>query len=511
MLESPSTEDVLLPRPASAADELTPIELAAGVTLLRLLETRGRWIHRRVETIEVDDPWARTRRLSIDFTVPHDPPAPLLALGSPLYLIPIAVMRKQKLTQFSLMDESNRALSLLTHSQNAAIATATLIALADREVGQVVAPQFGEHLPPDLAQELWEITRNPDRDKSLDLWRAFSAQNERNESAKSREWRRLLTEHGDFMALAGDLARSFLMLVPLSARGGERRVVKYSYVQEVTPAMLDLPTWMRKLRDGWYSRLVSEEQQEHLSELDRGRQLMDMRTWVRMINGRWARRVTFDAPAMGHGGSYHCEVRAPAGLQITQAVLRRGSEDKKVDGVSQSVSHAHLYFSGQSEGEGGGVLVDLRPRMETLVRASVLTSALTTLLLLFVLIRSAALASNLGAAPGLLLVIPAGLAAWIARSQEPAATTEILFGFRVLAFLSAAWAFAAAALLIGGRRCSTSVFGASSCDSWPATPILLFVLTCCSAATFVVLMRAATFVARPPEQLPSRPDRAGGA
>jgi hypothetical protein len=140
--------------------------------------------------------------------------------------------------------------------------------------------------------------------------------------------------------------------------------------------------------------------------------------------------------------------------------------------------------AGPGPGKGS---INLRPRPSTIVRAAWLVAALTVLLLAVVKWKTSELVAHPGIGISLLLLAPAGLAAYVARSREPA-TTDALFGLRLVAASAGLWPFAAALVLAAS--------GAREPASW-----ILWVLLGLSAATALVLTVYLARVYRPPEQL----------
>src|SRR5687768_8058014 len=103
------------PSQQSEQGGITARERALAGMALRLLLTWPKWIHRRTETVALTDPETIRRRVAVDLTVFEDLP-PLIhdGKGEPIYFVPLALLKKQPLTNFDLRNEGGKALPLLT-------------------------------------------------------------------------------------------------------------------------------------------------------------------------------------------------------------------------------------------------------------------------------------------------------------------------------------------------------------------------------------------------------------
>src|SRR5215208_679531 len=98
---------------------------AAAAKTALLLAEEERWVHRRVETIELLDARELRRRTSVDFTLPRFP-ALGQAVGGVEY-VPLSLVRKGVLTAFDLRDEAGASLPLLNRRQGAEIGGVLLV------------------------------------------------------------------------------------------------------------------------------------------------------------------------------------------------------------------------------------------------------------------------------------------------------------------------------------------------------------------------------------------------
>jgi hypothetical protein len=144
--------------------------------------------------------------------------------------------------------------------------------------------------------------------------------------------------------------------------------------------------------------------------------------------------------------------------------------------------------------------VYLRPRPATIVRSAAITAGFTAVLLTGVALRPTSFQTNLGAAAALLLLVPGGLSAYVARPREAEVATQLILGLRFLALSCGLWAFLAAGTLVLGRSCPSSTAPGSVCDHWAATGYVVGVWAALAYLTLAVLLWALRNTSRPPEQ-----------
>src|ERR1700733_9492993 len=115
---------------------LTAEERVLGFVAWRLVGSWKSWVRRRVESITYETAKAVRRRVSVDLRMlPELLSEPVVFWGNqPIHYGPIAQWRKQRLVQFDLRDEENRALPLITMRRNCAITAAMLSAAAQSVV-----------------------------------------------------------------------------------------------------------------------------------------------------------------------------------------------------------------------------------------------------------------------------------------------------------------------------------------------------------------------------------------
>src|SRR5215218_1958744 len=209
--------------PQRAPWRLTPRERVIGTNTLRLVLTWPSWVHRRVESIALQDPVTVLRRVSVDFTLlPNLATVIRDGLGEPIYFVPLTFLKKLPLTNFDLQDETGAALPLLTRQRNSILATSMLISMAEVIASDPLKEKHGAAVPDDLARDLWQIAtlRRPQAYAVRDGLASRGAGD-----PSSKAWRTELAQDSRFMAIARTLAANFVVAVPLRGATGTRRIL----------------------------------------------------------------------------------------------------------------------------------------------------------------------------------------------------------------------------------------------------------------------------------------------
>lgn len=383
------------------------------------------WVHRRVERSKFTDEDVLHRSVSIDFTLPYwfhqerDTPRG----GQKRQLVPLGLLRKGTLVNFSLADESGRSLPLLNTGQNRQVAEATLVAIGEQVIGDDMAASVRCDV-----RNLVDGDPNDADDHLADLYG-------RRDSAEYQ--RHLLQGSHFFQRVAEPLGHSFLALTMVKIGWHERRVLHVSYDESL-----------------WINEWVGPLGRFTIAGLGRPRYI-----WLML-------------PAVGDTDSYHFEVEAPEDLQVTARAgfaagpAAEGMPLRRVPERAGSYQRAHIHFPPAEQGEEAVVSVALQPRASALVRAGFLSAVLTSATLVYLRLRFGVLNDRPGAAgptAALLLAFPGLVSVYLARSGENAMTTNLLWPVRVLALVPGLAAFVGAAALVAGS------------DGW-ATKTVLWVM-----------------------------------
>jgi hypothetical protein len=328
------------------------------------------------------------------------------------------------LAHFDLRDEDGRALPMLTRSQNAQTAAEVLASMAETLLG---------HEPLDLLDKRLRIVPAGDDDVAEavanDL-RAVADQElalRRNETEAARaaratklprdDWRyieevaTLLT--GPYRRVLGELTANFLLLTPITPEPGRRRVIKLAYDEPFEAV---------------------------------GGNLRSLAVALGFAHARVELQVTTAAKAR----TYHCELVAPADVEIREAVLFATRGQGEGDAFHGSRGRVHLLMTRVSPDAVGFVLASLRARRSGFLRAALLTSALATALLALGFWRFSLVSARAEASAPLLLLAPGLLAAYLLRPGEHALASALLLGVRAMVLLSGFCAVAATTLLLIG-------------------------------------------------------------
>jgi hypothetical protein len=567
---------------------------AFGLILFALMADWKSWVARRVETVTFADPDTVRRRVSVDFTVPKLPP--VLELDSPpLRFLPLALLRKRRLTNLDLRDEHGCALPLLTRRANGPLAAAALV-----EAALALQPNRTITDLPDgnLSQELWEIA-TCGRDDAHKAWRSL-AQTRTGDSKVERELRTTLTRSWRFLSLANDLSRNFIVLTPLFLANNERRIIKFAYTEPAQlprsrrrkPNVIDhLRTFMDtghiaskdphcmltihatvengELKPMANLELALDRDDDGQSNTQLGSTDAEGRWTIQVVTGgayklnvatppglmltgrhdqsnleikqsevvslvfrpapsvidhraeltfrlkvlRWIgwspKTIEITAPAAGQARSYHLEYVVAEGMQATSAVLRAiptvrplgaPAELPRPDRQAATEHRVHLYSSDAPPEYSGIAEIDLRARTSTILRGAIWVSALSLTMIALMLWRWHALGVNaIGTEVALLLAVPGGLSAYVARFQGDAFTHMVLIGLRALALSSVVWCLAAATVIVIARAVHSGSHGLHAGPAFASPYLLLGIILAGNVLSLMTLCIAWRRSSNPPE------------
>jgi hypothetical protein len=286
----------------------------AAATALQLMADPKCWINRRVETVELLSREETRRRVSIDFTLSDEQLDGLWVEGEGV-VVPISALTKERRRTWDLSDESGRAVPVLGFRHNGDLALYALLEAALDAVSR------DDRAPaPDMSPLVSEL-----RDVVF----------ERPETAKAvYQGFRGRVDEGDPLATAvyaDPLARSLLetlwgqyVLCAVLPRGGpNRRILKYSYSEDLDPGP-DRARWWRRA-DGAGSLW------DQLAERVR---YPDQRDFEIPCPGAWRAR------------SFHAEIVIPEELRFADAVLQDFNDHSDLSESEQNVNRASLYATG---------------------------------------------------------------------------------------------------------------------------------------------------------------------
>jgi hypothetical protein len=363
-----------------------------GVIAVRTLD-RERWIQRRVESVEFLGDTTVRRRVSVDF----EPPDRSNWKFKPEGVVPLALLEKTLLVDFDSRDESDTVVPILTSEQNGFLSWSALVSLADSALRR----KGGGDLSEPTIQILRTIATGTPEEAENALFEILEASLQDKDSAT-------MVDNPLFDQLSSELAGNFLLLIDFGERPEHRRVIKFSYVEE-----LEDPTLIRGILS-----------------------VLGLRRAV----------VLFDVPAVGECRSYHFECQVPDDLEISEAALLVEADDDFRTGrsvIRGSMAHMHFNESVPPEAQGTA-FVFLNRRTSGFVRlawiSSLLTAGALTVFNINVLDQSELPSSS----NSILLAIPGILSAIATRPGEHRLATRLFFGARVEVGISGLLAYSAA-------------------------------------------------------------------
>jgi hypothetical protein len=382
-----------------------------GERVLWLMTHTQQWVHRRVESVQFRDNSTVWRKVSIDFTVLDIMPE--MRLCTPYRLVPLTVLNKRRLANFSLRDEDSKSVSMLNEAQNTAVSTAVLVAAAASAL---------DCDPSSASADLHEALRFIAGARTLEEVDKALA---RREDLVGRE----LNGSSAFTHIADMLAQGFIVILLVADDPGTRRIIKFSYEEPVNFSALPL-------------------QDIVLAALG----------WI-------PRRVRFPTPAVDAPESFHFEVGAPEGVTITEGALivtrpqvseSQREEPPPMDWAPGGLSRVHLHPRGVPSGSSGEAQVALRASRRGWLGFACFTMGVIALILtvggfwLWRVSTGVWPMPKIGADPvlALLLTAPAILSTLLVRPGEHALAGRLLMGVRILLLLIGLMMYGAAAAFV---------------------------------------------------------------
>jgi hypothetical protein len=414
-----------------------------------LLLEPSKWINRRVETFELLHETRVRHRVSVDFTLPQRDLPTLVTAGMGFVLVPLALMKKSQpmpnplatglLRNFDIRDEDGRALPLVTGRQNGLIASAILISLAEYLIDRAehagylfYQPEAAAPLETSLYNDLIDIATKPSAEAQAALLNISGGTGRRA----------VLWSERAFRIFARGLAPNFILLTPIVAQSGERRVLKFAYETRSRPL--------------------------HLTILQRLR----------------LQPVAVGAVILGAGlaGSYHLEFEAPEGLLIKSAGLT-DLRTREVLSRENAIVRTHLYASGRPGVTpvlfDASLVVQSYLVFETLAASA----AISAVLWIGIALHDRGVHPSRDAVTALIVVLPVLFVTFLARPAHPI-TARLVSGLRGAIALSMACSLAAGASL------AVTLSGPQRLVIWESVGTLSAIVTALSAVAWIVALVA---------------------
>jgi hypothetical protein len=396
--------------------------IRVGFSAAHALVCQDEWIHRRVESITF--PFANRpvyrRHISVDFTIPEgldpaveavDGPGPQ---RPPRYYVPLSLVRRwPPLPRLDLRDPAGHPNPFLTGRQNAVLDSAALLGLA-----QQVSPALSAGLSLPIAQ-IAAAESQAEREQALA--EVIDKAPPESLQGKEADAHRALGLSGVFCALARELIDHSLLWLRVDGWPEDRTIVKFSY---------DVP--------------------------------------IEAKSGNWSARsfglqpfvFEFVVPHLGDTSSYHCNVVAPAPLEVVRAEMkleeRQPADDTTADQVRHHVdstlprprsdsielfaglaeSQAKFYASGDRTGLKGNLWVAVLIQSQGLLQGALGVGLSSVAILLALMLFLAEAVKIADATAAVLLISPAVLGYLSVRPAEEALAGDFLVGLRRLIMLS---------------------------------------------------------------------------
>jgi hypothetical protein len=372
---------------------------SVALACLELLTDESRWIHRRVETIDLLAQELVRRQVSVDFTLPVALADDLRIGDDGPWCVPIAILQKRPLRNFDLREDDEWR-PVLGASSGGPIAAGVVTAAARL----ATAPKA---LEPDVANLLALIARS-------DLEGARVAMHDlRGRAQHSPQIARILADDtsGYFLAT---FAESY-MLIALLAQPGGRRILKYAYDEH--------------LRFG--------------GQASRPRRLARRLGWSPFV-------VDVAVPTAAHAASYHAEVVVPEELRLDAWIVDLRTDALLSTDIERAVDRASLHAPRVALDAEPLLVAAICPERADLPTLAFATSAVTTLLLLLGAALGDLGSPTAGSSVALLFAGSVLFATAVARSGEHRLVRGIFAGPRWLLSIVAIAALASAASVAFG-------------------------------------------------------------
>jgi hypothetical protein len=369
---------------------------------LQLLTQESRWVHRRVETIDLLAQELVRRRVTVDFTLPESLLDDLRIGPRGPWCVPIAILEKRPLRNFDLREDDEWR-PILGAGPGGPVAAGVVNAAARL----AAAPT-----PLDL-----EITALLERIARSEPAAALAALQQLRRHAGEAEQVATVLEDDTSAYFLTTLAGSY-MLIALLAQPRGRRILKFAYDEHIQ---------FVRGRQHW------------------GRRLARRLGWSALV-------IDVAVPAAAHTASYHAEVVVPEELRLDAFILDARTDELLSTNIERGVDRASLHAP--------RVGLDAEPVLVTAIRAeraelptiAFATSAVTALLLLVGAALGDLGSPAAGSSVALLLAGSVLFATAVARSGEHRLVRGVFAGPRWLLSVVAVAALAAAASVAFGAE-----------------------------------------------------------
>jgi hypothetical protein len=407
-----------------------------ALRLVRLLIHSPDWVHRRVERVTFRDDRTVTRQVSVDLTMPTDVPVVEFSKGDAYRIIPLTVMRRKTLVNFSLSAAGIDQVSMLGLRQNQALVAALLQELA---LGVLQPDEDPDGPTPSLHPDTTTFIRAIAEGDQGDLAEAFKKLEDRTCDAQVTD----LMEAPRFRAIANRLVDNFILMVLVPENCVGRLHIRFSYDEALS---------LKPRQSDWFNRKAPGDGSEPRRRKDRSTICSNF--LLQPV------AVRFPVPAAENAESFHFEVEAPPDVHIKSATIIAGrpgdSRRPSWDHVRGGYAVVGLHVVGVQPGSQSQAQVMLGVTPTSWLGLNTIASILNASLVAIacVLIHQD---GDLGTLPTSkedlatwLLAVSGAVWAVVNRPDKHRMASRLLRGLRLLAFVSAGLPVVAAALYSSG-------------------------------------------------------------
>lgn len=407
-----------------AADPAARCCKECGRRLLLLLLRSSTWVSRRTEHVSFRDDRSVVRRVTIELHVPDQAPVFSGDDGQAYSLVPLSVMRRKTLVNFEVTDERGRSVVLPTLRHNQAITESVLLACADATVEQASGwTGAGAAGHPEIAEFVHRVVSGTQQQ----LAAAYESLSRGAAPAVAD-----LARTPMFRVLLDRLADNFVLWVMIPAGTPRRRVLTFC---------CDEPLNLRYREPGF------KENRYRLGKI--------IGFWRPIVWGSalglLTTRIEFPVPAAENTASFHFEIDAPKGVQITKASLLAGRPEEarpSFDHVQGRFPTVGLHVIEVPNGSLSRAQIGLRAVTRGWLTTSTLSSWAVFALLLAFATHETVLRGT-GDLPALILVaLAGGIAALIAQPDAHGLAAHLLKWARTLATVAVALPLVATTFIV---------------------------------------------------------------
>lgn len=405
---------------------------------------------RHVQTVALRTDRLARLQLTVDLLLPGEAPVAVsAAAGQHDFIVPLVLIDKwPPVTHFDLHDEADRTIPLLTRAEAAETTISALLKRAHQLAGDVELPDEVLNIVRAAVVQESELAR------THLLWLDdLVRENPPWYRARASAW-------DDLRSLLEELARGWLLWIPLSGRLGERRSIQLAFDLAPThPPLRPSRAYVEPIVLETGKSAVHFEL-NHPGDEDPRSFLQRLVTQAGVLLGVCHIDYWLDLPYASGCASYHLQVTTPEGLEVRDIRVAGRLENPEGEELpspeaTRSQKGGHLYLPPGVQAESSAkAVITLRVGRRGFLTWAALCSWLVAGILWAFAARWADAdgpSAHEGVAAAVLLVTPALLLGFVVRPQENALATRLLSGVRACVLAVGLCSVLSAAALAGVR------------------------------------------------------------